>query len=164
MATDAEVLGIPLELEFQGKIYKIENPIKFDTEARFARWCYNDALNELEQMRVLNKLTNGEEGITEEQFEKSCTRLDTLLAAGEFSWGTALVHNKHSKTWPGIKTILLMRIKKYHPRVTMQLVDDIFKDADAAKRLGNLLNPPEAVVEEETEPQTAETEVTAADN
>lgn len=146
--TDADILGLPLEFEFQGEVYKIENPISFGTEATFARWCYTDSLNELTQMNALYRTSRGQYGISDEQYEKSCTRLDAMLAAGEFSWGTAIVHNKHTKTWPGIKMLLLLRFRRYQPKISMQIIDAIFDDAESAERLAAVLNPTEADVKE----------------
>ena len=143
MPSEAQVLKLPLEYEFEGEIWKIEaSPISFGTEAAFARWVFTDAERQLDVLRQLYEDTNGMDGISQEKYDQKIEQLNDRFFAGEFNWGTKIVSNKATQTWEGVKYLLYLRMKKYNPKVEYGMIERIFANEEAKQRLNEVLKTP----------------------
>lgn len=153
---EAKALGLPLEFSYKGKTYKLANPITFEIEGLFAMWCVRDAMDEVERHRALFNRTNGELGLEDSICDRMCDRITDQVAGGEFRWGGTIVNTKLTRSWDGVKMMILLRFRAYHPNFSQKLIDEIFADIPERERLSELLSPKKEEGEEETEAETAE--------
>lgn len=154
--SEADALKLPVEFEFEGKVYNIENPISFNTEARFAAWVFRQASDRADWLLKLYENTDGEEGISEYRHSEMIEQLNDRYFAGEFNWGTKTVHNMAFKVWEGIKQLLLFRMQKYDPKVKLDVIDRIFKSEKDKRRLYRAMNPGAESKKEEGEGESSE--------
>jgi len=148
MSTGVELLDIPVEFEFKGKVYKVSRKITFQMEQMFADWVYNTALDRLERQRALARETG--QGMTEEQYNKQMDRIADNFSAGKYEWEGSCVQESLNQ-WPGNKYMMWLRFKRYDPKVEFSLIEEIFNSNSEARRLARLLNPQPPVAEKEEE-------------
>lgn len=156
MATEAELLAIPLEYQYKGKTYKISRVVTFGMEAAFADWVYMEAIGHTERMRAMYIATSGRSGLNDDQYERAFDRITDRLSMGEYAWGSETVTNKANKSWAGIRYLIMLRMQMYDQTVGPALLDEIFSDADARAELFKVLNRPfhTAEAEEESKEKT----------
>lgn len=148
MATQSELLGVPLEFEYKGKVYKIHRQT-FGLEAMFCDWVYHRAVDRIERARAIARLAK--RATSEEQYERQMNRLADNFSAGKFEWEGELV-NAAGNQPEGIRYMLLLRFRKFDQTVTLELINEILDDPEANARLRNLINPPVQPVEKSPEP------------
>lgn len=141
---EADLLGQAVEFTYKDTTYKVVNPITIGIESAFARWCYTSALAELKQMNDLYQMTDGEEGLNDEMYEKALDRVNDQLCKGQFSWGSTLVSSKVNSTWVGVHYMMYLRFRQYQPKFKLSTIVEIFNDPEALSRLKQTLNPTQA--------------------
>lgn len=148
--TGAQLLDIPLEFEFKGKVYKVSRVITQEMEQWLADWVYNSACDRLERQKQLARNREGPGGMTEEQYLRMVDRIADNLQVGKYEWEGEITIGAMN-TIPGNKMMTLLRFRRYPAEngpVSMSLIDEIYDDLPSFKRLQNLLNPTPAAASE----------------
>lgn len=151
MATTTEILDIPGEYEYKGKVYKVSRIVTFEMEAMIADWVIQSAIQRLERQRALTKA--GARGISEEQYQRALDRLADNQAVGRFEWEGDLTMQAVNQL-PGNKYLNWLRFRRFDKTVTMELIENIYENEEDSRRLGLLLNPSTAAGEEEAQEET----------
>jgi hypothetical protein len=148
--SQATLLGLPLELEFRGQAIKL-GPITFEVEAYFSDWVFRRALDRLNRQRELGP---SQGGIGEEEYQFLLGRLADNQSAGRYDWdGDLSLAARRQEA--GYRHLVYLRMRACDPTVKASLVDEIFQDAAALRRLMVLLDPTRAVVESGSNPPAA---------
>lgn len=151
MSTTAELLDVPGEFEYKGKVYQVSRVITFEMEAMISDWVIQTALQRIERQRALSR--KGAVGMSEEQYQRAMDRFADNQAAGRFEWEGDLVMQAVNQL-AGNKYLNLLRFRRYDKTVTMAMIEEIFESPEDARRLGLLLNPSTAAGEEETQEES----------
>jgi hypothetical protein len=144
MPTDADLLNLPLEFEYKGKVYKILREPTMVMETAFADWVLMEAFNRIERMHAMYNESQGQSGLNPQQYEMAMNRLTDDQAAGDFDWGSTIVDKKYRESWGGLKFMIMLRFKAHHPEVGMRMIEEIFRNPDEKARLYAVLRPTKA--------------------
>jgi hypothetical protein len=139
MATGAELLDVPAEFEFEGKVYQVSRIITFQMEQELCDWVFRQALDRIERQRALARAVRGA-GMTEPQYQKALDRLYDNQAAGKFDWEGELVIQALQE-WPGNKYMTWLRFRRFDPKVEYAMIERIFTTEDSARALALAVDP-----------------------
>jgi hypothetical protein len=124
MGDTAHALGLPTGFDFEGKHYNIAPQPRYDVQAHFEVWLEQRARAALKRAK---QTPTNPQGLSEEEYQSCMTALTGEIAAGAYSFGTA-ISAKAMTTQMGQKQLLYLMLKAEPQEhdVDMPLVEKIF--------------------------------------
>lgn len=120
MGNQANILGIPSSIEFQGVTYNLSKEIKFEVECQYSLYLESNAREAIQRHMGKMKLPEYREHIS--QWQKDC-------AAEVYDFGSPVFHES-LKVKRNQKHLAFLVLKYFNPdaRITPSLVDRMAED------------------------------------
>lgn len=125
MASMAGLMGVPVDFEFEGTVYKVA-PRTLELEGYFERWLEDQGLKAIQRHR--STFSADEYQLQMDGWRRDCSAGDVYAYDGEIS-------RRSRRSVAGVKYLAFLQLGAMNKGVDMHLIDRIDKDAAATERL-----------------------------